>query len=132
MKALLDILGSKSANGFKISRQLETQKTPTWRHIESGTTAKVVRARLLGSKAKVRKLDDAIGDQDVLWFEIPMIDANGVAELDGVQYLEKCTFGHEIIAEVMALFRDAGEQIPFRTELEDYKGAVKGIHYLDE
>ena len=86
----------------------------------------------MGSKAKVRKLDGTIGHQYVLWFEIPVIDANGVTEVNSVQNLEKSIFGHEIIAQVMALFRDAGEQITFRAEFEDHKGTVTGIHYLNE
>ena len=87
---------------------------------------------LLSSEAKIRELYGTIGDQDVLWFEIPVIDANGMAELDGVQYLEERVFGHEVVAEIMTLFRDAGEQVPFRAKLEYYKCAVEGIHYLDK
>lgn len=87
---------------------------------------------MLGSKAKIRKFDGTIGDQDVLWFEVPVIYANGMTELDSVQYLKERIFGHEIITKVMALFRDAGEQITFRTEFKDYIGTVVGIHYLDE
>ena len=55
-----------------------------------------------------------------------------MTELDSVQYLKKCILGHEIITKVMALFRDAGEEITFRTEFKDYIGTVVGIHYLDE
>lgn len=61
-----------------------------------------------------------------------MVDANGMAEFDGVQYLKKCVFGQEIIAQVVALFRDTGEQITFRAELEHYKCAIIRIHNLDE
>lgn len=61
-----------------------------------------------------------------------MVNANGVAEIDSVQYLEKCILGHVIIAKIMTLFRNAGEQITFRAEFKNYKGAVIGFHYLDE
>ena len=61
-----------------------------------------------------------------------MIDANGMAEFNGVQNLEKSTLGHQVIAEILSFFSDAGKQITFRAKLKDYKGTVEGVHYLDK
>ena len=104
--------------------QRELWREPTWRHVKRRTATKVVRAGLLGSKTKVRELDNAIGDQDILRLEIPVIYANGMAKIDSVQYLKKRVFGHEIVSKVVAFFRDTGEQIAFWAELKYHKSAV--------
>lgn len=55
-----------------------------------------------------------------------------MAELYGVQNLEKCTLDHGIVAYVLALLGDVGEQITFRAVFDDNVGTVWGIHDLDQ
>lgn len=61
-------------------------ENPTWRHVKSGSATKVIRDVVLGGKTEVCKLhcQTAIGDQDVLRLEIPMVDTNGMAEVDRI------------------------------------------------
>lgn len=53
-----------------------------------------------------------------------MIDSNGVAVLDSIQDLKEGMLGAVIIANELALLGDIGEQITFRTELDDHECTV--------
>lgn len=55
-----------------------------------------------------------------------------MAELYGIQYLEKDPLGQEVIADVMASLRDIRKEITIRTEFDDDKGRIDGIHDLDQ
>lgn len=85
-------------------------------------------------QSKVCNLDSKapVGDEDVLRLEVPMVDSNRMAEVHGIQNLQEGTFGHEVITQIMAALRDIGKEITFGAEFEDYKGAVIGIHDLDQ
>jgi len=50
-----------------------------------------------------------VGDQDILWLEVPMIDSNGMAKLHGIQNLEKSTLGKGIVSYIMPSFRNIGK-----------------------
>ena len=88
---------------------------------------------ILGSKAKVGKLHSPtrIGDQYVLWFQVPMVYPYRMAEVDRIQNLEERMFGHGVIVKILTFFRDAREEITFRAELKDHKCTVVGRHYLN-
>jgi hypothetical protein len=44
--------------------------------------------------------------QNILRLEIPVVDSNGMAELNGVQELEKDMFGQSVVTHEAALFGD--------------------------
>lgn len=61
-----------------------------------------------------------------------MVDPDGVAELYGIQQLEKDTLDQGVIPDVVALVRDARKQISFGAKLHDDVGTVQGIHNPDQ
>lgn len=87
---------------------------------------------MVGSKAKVGQLAGhaLVSHQNVLRLEVPVVDSNGVAVLDGIQDLEEGPLGKSIITNKLALFGDVGEQVTFGAVLNDNVGAVRGVHDL--
>lgn len=73
-----------------------------------------------------------VGDQDVLWLQVPVEDAHGMAVLDGVQDLDKSALDHGIVPHKLALLGDVGEQVTFRAVFNDNIGAVWGVHDFDQ
>lgn len=61
-----------------------------------------------------------------------MIDPDGMTEVDRIQDLEKHALDQGVVADVVALLGDAGEQITFGAKLNDHVGAVDGIHDADQ
>ena len=61
-----------------------------------------------------------VGDQNILRLEIPMVDSNGVAKLNGIQKLQENVFGQAVVAYEMPLFGDIGEQVTFRAILDHH------------
>ena len=57
-----------------------------------------------------------------------MVDSKSVAELYGIQNLEESTLGQGIVADEVAFFGDAREQITFGTEFNDNIGTIGRIH----
>ena len=88
---------------------------------------------ILGSEAKVGELHSPtpIGDQYILWFQVPVVYSYRMAEVDRIQNLEECMFGHGVIVKILTFLRDAREEITFRTKLKYHKCAVVGRHYLN-
>lgn len=70
--------------------------------------------------------------QDVLRLEVPMVNPNGVAKLYGVEDLEKDTLDELVIADIPCMLGDVGEEVTLGTILDHDKGAVRGIHDLDQ
>jgi hypothetical protein len=68
-----------------------------------------------------------IGNQNVFGLQIPVVDSNGVAELDGVQDLEKSMFGQLVVAHESAVLSDVREQVAFRAELNHNKGTIRTL-----
>lgn len=54
-----------------------------------------------------------------------MVDPNGMAEVDGIQNLQERMLGHEIVPEVVALFRNTREKVSFRAEFEYNECALR-------
>lgn len=71
-----------------------------------------------------------VSHQNVLRLQVPVVDSNGVAVLDGVQDLEEGPLGKSIITNELALLGDVGEQITFWAVFDDNVSAVWGIHDL--
>ena len=71
-----------------------------------------------------------VSHQNVLRFEVPVVNSNGMAVLHSVQDLEKGPLGKRIVANVLALLGDVREQVTFRAVLDDDVGAVRGVHDL--
>jgi len=57
---------------------------------------------------------------------------NRMAKVDSIQDLQESSPRHVIIAQIVAPFSDAEEQITFGTELKNNESTVLGIHYLDQ
>ena len=71
-----------------------------------------------------------VSHQNVLRLEVPVVDSNGVAVLNGIQDLEESPLGKGIITNVLALFGDVGEQVTLWAILNDNVCAVRGVHNL--
>lgn len=102
----------------------------TRRHVESRSAPKIRRDGIHGSQAKVSQLDrpTLIRHQDVLRLQIPVVDSNRMAEIDGIQDLNKNALHQGVIPDEVALVGDAGEQIPLGTELDHHIDAVCRVH----
>lgn len=61
-----------------------------------------------------------------------MVDSEGVAELHGIQQLEKDAPDQGVIADKVPLVGDARKQISFGAEFHDDVGAIHGIHDADQ
>lgn len=72
-----------------------------------------------------------VGNQNVLRLEIPVVDSNGVTELNGVQKLKEDVLSESVISNKAAAFSDVAEEITFWAVL-DYNecavGAVQDAH----
>ena len=88
---------------------------------------------ILGSEAKVGELHrpTAIGDQYVLGFEVPVVNPNGMAEVDRIQNLEERILGHGVIVKILTFLRYTREEITFGAKLQNHKCAVVGRHDLN-
>lgn len=73
-----------------------------------------------------------VGDQDVLRFQIPMVDPDGMAILDSIQNLKKSMFGQLVVTHKVALFSNVGEKVAFRAEFNDDKRAIWAVEYADQ
>lgn len=59
-----------------------------------------------------------------------MVDARGMAVLDGIQELEKDSFGQIVISNVLLVVGDVTEEVTFWTILQDDISAVLGVEDL--
>lgn len=102
----------------------------TWRHVECRSAAKIRGEVVRGRKPKISQLDRPalIGDQDVLRLEISVVDTHIMAELNGTQDLQEHTPDQSVIADVIALFRDAGEEVTFAAVFHDDIDTFGRIH----
>lgn len=101
----------------------------TWRHVEGGATSKVRRDAIRGSQSKVGEFHSGaiVGEEDVLRLQVPMVDTNGVAILDGIQDLEKGVLGQLIVADKVAEFGNVGEQVALGTILNHAISALRAV-----
>lgn len=73
-----------------------------------------------------------VSNQNVFRLQVPVVNSNGVAVLDGIQDLEEGTLGKGFIPNILGLFCDAGEEITLGAVFHDNVCAVGGIHDLDQ
>jgi hypothetical protein len=65
--------------------------------------------------------------QNVLGFQVPVVDPNGMTILHGIQDLEEGVFGKSIISDEVASFGDVGEQVALGTKFNNDKRTVWAI-----
>jgi len=90
---------------------------------------------VIGSgKSKIGQLDShtLVGDEDILWLQIPVVDSNRMAVLHGIQDLEKGPLGKGIVPNILASLRDVGKEITLGAVLNDNVSAVRRVHDLDQ
>lgn len=102
----------------------------TRRHVKSRAAPKVRGEIVRGCKAKVGQLDrhSLVRHQDVLGLEVPVVDPEGVAELHGIQQLQKHTLDQGVVADKVPFVGDTGEEITLRAVFHYDVGTVLGIH----
>lgn len=63
----------------------------TRRHVESRTTAEVMSKGFSSSKTKISDLERhaIVGDKDVLWLQVSMVNSNRMEILDSIKNLKK-------------------------------------------
>ena len=106
----------------------------TWRHVERRSTSEIRSYWVRRGKSKVRQLDGmaAIGNQDILGLEVPVVDSNGVAVRNGIQDLEKGILDQSIITNIETLLGDAREEITLGAVLQNDIGAILRVHNLNQ
>jgi len=103
-------------------------------HVEGGTAAKVGSDGLGRGEAEVGEFDlgAVLGDEDVLGFQVAVVDSEGVAVFDGVEQLEEDPLGEDVVTDIVSPLGDVGEQVTLGAVLHDHVGAVGGVEDLDE
>lgn len=111
----------------------KSTRGPTWAHIEGRSTTMVLGLWICCSKTKICKqnLTSGMGYQYVLRFEVPMVDSQTVAVLNGIQDLEKCLAHKSVIANVPTPFGNVREKVSFRAIFQDNIGTFRIINNLE-
>lgn len=104
------------------------------RHVKGRAATKVGGELFCGGQAKVGKLDclTTITHQHVFGFEVAMVDADTMTELNGVEQLQKDLLRKGVVADVVVLLCYRGEEIAFRTKLHNDVDAVWAVEDFDE
>lgn len=68
-----------------------------------------------------------VRNQNVLRLQVPVVDPDGMAELDGIQDLQESMFGELVVAHKPAMFSDVREQVAFGAELHYNERAVRAL-----
>ena len=89
-------------------------------HVEGRSTPKVVRLNLARRESKVgeEKRLSSRCDEDVLWLEVSVVDAQTMAVVDGVNQLEEDRGDEPVVAEVAVLLGDHRKQVARRDVVE--------------
>jgi hypothetical protein len=72
-----------------------------------------------------------VGDQNVLWLEIPVIDAQRVAMLDSIEDLEEDLLGQLVVANILSALRDIQEEVALGAIFKNDEDAVRVVHDLE-
>lgn len=83
-------------------------------------------------QAEVSQLDSVtmVGDQDVLRLQVPMVDSELVAVIDGIEDLKEDLLGELVIADILSTLCDVEEQVTFRAELENDEYTIDIVYNL--
>jgi len=106
----------------------------TRRHVECGTTAEVVGVAVSGRQSEIGELDfqSPAANQHILRLQIPVVDAQRMAVLDGIQELEENSSRQFIVANKVAALGDVGEEVTFRAVFHDDERAIRGLDDLHQ
>jgi hypothetical protein len=79
-----------------------------WRHVKRGTTSEIGSPVVGGGETEISQFHSLtlVGDQNVLGFQITVIDSNGMAIEDSVQDLQEGVLGEGVVSNVTAMIRD--------------------------
>jgi hypothetical protein len=73
-----------------------------------------------------------VGNQNVLRLQVPVVDPNGMTELDGIQNLQESMLGQMIVAHEPAVLGDVREQVTLGAEFDHNEGAVRAFQDAQE
>lgn len=69
-----------------------------------------------------------IGYQDVLWLQVPVVNAYGMTVRYSIQELKESILDKRFLANVECLVGDPGEEVASRAELKDNVGTIRSVH----
>jgi hypothetical protein len=103
------------------------------RHVKGGATAKIRSDWLRGRKTKICKLDlsAVLGDQDILWLEISVVDTERMAILNSIEELQENPLRQDVVAYKVAMLGDVREKVTLWAVLDNDISAVDGMQDLD-
>ena len=98
----------------------------TWAHVVHAAGAELLAEPVCGREAKVGDGDaeTAVEAEDVLWFKVAVVYAEGVAVFDGVEELEEDVLDEMVLAEVATVVEDLGEEVAVGGKVHDEVGVV--------
>jgi hypothetical protein len=67
-----------------------------------------------------RETEAAVETQNILWFEISVINTHGVTVLDSFEQLKKYVFDESIFTKIPPLMKYLGEKVAVFTIIHDY------------
>lgn len=68
------------------------------------------------------------GNQDILWLQVSVVYANGVAIGNCIKKLKKCVPDKRFLPSIEGLVRDPGEKVSSGAELENDIRAIRSIY----
>jgi hypothetical protein len=103
-----------------------------WAHVKGRATSVILGAVFTGGQSKVGELDglSIVGDKDVLRLEVPVVDPQVMAVLDGIQDLKEHLLGEFVLTNILTTLCDVQEEIALRAVLENNIDAVRVVHNL--
>lgn len=115
------------------SGRWEETRGPTGTHVERRAAAVILGNGVFGGKTKVCKLDivSVIGHQNIFRLEVPVEDPQTVAMLHGIQELEERSADKSIIVHIPSPLGDIGEEISFRTVVQNNVSTLRVMHNLE-
>ena len=99
-------------------------------HVLLGADSNITGKGIRGGEAKVRDLDVAVGEEEVLGLEITVKDASGVTVLQANEGLEEEGFG--AVWGQLANLANEVKQVTVLAELKHQEEVVRGVHGLEE
>src|SRR5689334_10744783 len=104
------------ARGFRRERYCE----PTWRHVKRRAAPVVFGSVTGGGQAKIRQLNSlaSVGDKNVLWLKVPVINPKVVAVLYSIKDLEEHALGKLVLTNILSTLSDVEKKITFRAVLQ--------------
>jgi len=107
---------------------------PTRRHVKGRTTAIIRSNSFSSSKSEISKFDSvsSVGDQNILGFQIAMVNATGMTEIDSVQNLKENGFDQAVISDVLSPLSYVREEVALWAVFKHDIGAIVCVENLDK